>query len=155
MQWIDLCDQARLCRYADEICRDCHVSDLFRQSETESFFTNTAGRRGKGIPDSMRYEPHTIRGLREKLNLLWENSDLPQKDLLMKIVAAAVLKNDPLPLDYDRRLHEWNLAVGRHSAQPVALPAVDTSPASRPAGSAADAPADGEDPLTSVLVYEF
>jgi hypothetical protein len=154
MNWFELGDQERLCRFADEVCRAGHISDMFATNLAESFFTDIADRHGGGIPDLMRFEPHTIRGLREKFNMLWENSDLPQKDLLIKIVAAAALKNEYEPLDYEHRLYEWKLAVEHDNTQPVEQ-AVSIQTATNSQESTACPKTDGEDPLISVLVYEF
>jgi hypothetical protein len=154
MSWLELGDVERLCRYANEICRDSQTSDLFRISEEESHFTDILKRRCNDTPDLMRYEPHTIRGLRDKLNLLWKNSALPQKDVLINIVAAATLKNEPDPLDYERRLYEWNLAIEHDNALPV-MHTKNIQTAAYSQESIAAREAAKEDPLTSVLIYEF
>ncbi|MDR1946247.1 MAG: hypothetical protein LBQ51_03670 [Desulfovibrio sp.] len=149
MNWLTLNDQERLCCYANEICKKSDLPDLFTTTEADSYFTSVAVRRGNTIPDIMRYEPVTIRGLRDKLNQLWEHSDLPEKKLIIDIVAVAALKNEPFPIDHDRRLNEWKLAVEGFEVNHC-LRTEDSNWGANTREKTSD-----DDPLASVLVYEF
>ena len=152
MDWITLSDQERLCRYADEICGlDDHPALAFpARGGANTYFVDAKERHGGHIPDLMRYEPASIRGVQEKLRSLWKETSLPEPEMLIKICCAATLKNEPYPLDYDRRLSEWKLTVEEHGG-----PTIPGQTIERRSDDTTSSRDDTEDPFASVLVYEF
>jgi len=137
-EWINHSDQERLYRYVTEISTKEPVFPHWRE-ELGSYFIEGDARPGARFPDLMPYTGQSLLACQERLRELWGRAGHDRQDLLIKIVLAAAMKNEPFPLTEQE--------AGEAYPRPDVAGAVETE-----AATEIDEPGKK---LASIFVYEF
>lgn len=139
MHWIDLSGRERLFQYAENFAEA--EPSLFSEldGDESSFFSDASERSGAPIQDIESYEPITIATLRENLQRLWQGTHLVDMNLLIKIIIAATMDNEPCRRQHTPRENS------HEEAEPDQPDKIEPMQGSAPAISE----------LQSAFVYEF